>query len=518
VIYGFEDYELDTEQRELRCAGHVVSVEPQIFDLLQYLIGNRERVVSRDDLIAGVWKGRIVSEATLSSRINAVRSAIGDNGRSQRLIKTLSKKGIRFVGAVSVQEPSDRVQSTWSVASSGKPSIAILPFANLGGKSNQDYLCDGIVEDITIELSRFSELFVIARNSSFQYKQRSVDVRQVGRELGARYVLEGSIRRVGGRVRIGVQLSDAETGMHRWAERFDRKLTDVFAVQDEVARRIVAILVAHVNKAESSRALLKPTKTWRAYDFYLRGAETFNAFYLSYKSADLYETRRLVQQAIAADASYGRAYGLLGDTYLTTYMFPLNSDYINPRTLDRAFELARRAVELDPLSPAAHALLGFALGFRRQHDASLDELARATALNPNYTDWRYALTFVMAGEHTRAVAAACAHLRADPFYPPRAALWLGVAYFMLKRYQEGLRCLRKVLSRAPKSLGAHAWAAATYAQMGQLEDARREVAELLQIDPSYTVEVQRRLASFCKRQQDIDHFLNALRKAGLPEK
>ena len=208
---------------------------------------------------------------------------------------------------MSVREPSDQAQSTSSVVSAGKPSIAVLPFANLSGKSNQDYLCDGIVEDITIELSRFSELFVIARNSSFQYKQRSVDVRQVGRELGARYVLEGSIRRANGRVRIGAQLSDAETGMHCWAERFDQKLTDVFAVQDQVARRIVGVLVAHVNKAEASRALLKPTRTWRAYDFYLRAVETMNAFYLSYKSADLYETRRLLQRAIAADPSYGRA-------------------------------------------------------------------------------------------------------------------------------------------------------------------------------------------------------------------
>ncbi len=197
-----------------------------------------------------------------------------------------------------------------------------------------------------------------------------------------------------------------------------------------------------------------------------------NAFYLSYKSADLYETRRLLQRAIAADPSYGRAYGLLGDTYLTTYQLPMNNEYINPRALERAYEWGQRAVEMDPLLPAAHALLGFALGFRRQHAASLAELARATALNPNYTDWRYAQTFVIAGEHMRAVAAARSHMRADPFYPPRAALWLGVAYFMLKRYQEALPYLREVVSRVPKSRGAHVWAAANYAQLGQLENAR----------------------------------------------
>ena len=155
-------------------------------------------------------------------------------------------------------------------------------------------------------------------------------------------------------------------------------------------------------------------------------------------------------------------------------------------------------MELDPSSPSAHALLGFALGFRRQHDASLDELARATALNPNYTDWRYTLAFVVAGEHSRAVAAARAHMRADPFYPPRAALWLGVAYFMLKRYQEALPYLREVVSRVPKSRGAHVWAAASYAQLGQLENARREAAEVLRIDAHLTVEFQRRLEAFAK--------------------
>jgi adenylate cyclase len=242
-----------------------------------------------------------------------------------------------------------------------------------------------------------------------------------------------------------------------------------------------------------------------------------NAFFMSYTSSDLNETRRLLHGAIAADPSYGRAYGLLGDTYLTTFQLPLNNEYLNPRAIERAYELGQRAVELDPLSPAAHALLGVALGFRRQHDASLEELARATALNPNYTDWRFAQAFVIAGEHARAVAAARAHMRADPFYPPRAALWLGAAYFMLERHQEALPYMREVVLRTPKSRGAHVWAAANYAQLGQLGNARQEIGEVSRIDARMTVEVQRRLASVCRNQRDIDYFLNALRKAGLPQ-
>jgi DNA-binding winged helix-turn-helix (wHTH) protein len=198
--YLFEDYALDTDRRELRRGADLVAVAPQVFDLLHYLIQNRERVVSKDDLIAGVWDGRIVSESALTTRINAARSAIGDSGNKQRLIKTVPRKGVRFVATVREEQGSGAAAVADGVADPprptltlpDKPSIAVLPFANLSSDQEQEYLADGIVGDIIIELSRFSELFVIARNSSFQYKGKAVDVRQVGRELGVRYVLEGS--------------------------------------------------------------------------------------------------------------------------------------------------------------------------------------------------------------------------------------------------------------------------------------------------------------------------------------
>src|SRR5262249_46566407 len=183
-------------------------------------------------------------------------------------------------------------------ASVDRPSVAVLPFANLSGDAQQDYLGDGITEDITTELSRFSELMVIARNSAFQYKGKAVDIRQVGQELGARYVLEGSVRRMGDRIRITAQLVDVVTGAHRWAERYDRELVDVFAVQDEVARAIVGILAAQVSRAETERALLKPPAAWEAYEYYLRGAE---AFFSHHNKASLHDARRLLEQSLAID-------------------------------------------------------------------------------------------------------------------------------------------------------------------------------------------------------------------------
>jgi TolB-like protein len=236
VPFLFEDCTVDTDRREIRRGTAIVSPGPQVFDLLVYLIRNRDRVVSKDDLLEAVWRGRIVSEQTLTSHINAARKAIGDSGDEQRLIRTVPRKGFRFVGevrearattasAVAAPPPATPV-ATEALALPDRPSIAVLPFANLSGAPQQDYLSDGITEDIITELSRFSELLVIARNSSFQYKGKAVDIRQVGRELGARYVLEGSVRWSGDRIRIAAQLIYAATGAHRWAERYDRELHD----------------------------------------------------------------------------------------------------------------------------------------------------------------------------------------------------------------------------------------------------------------------------------------------------
>jgi adenylate cyclase len=515
VSYTFDGYVLDARRRELRRAGHLVPLEPQSFDLLRFLICNRDRVVSRDELLAGIWKGRIVSESTLSSRINAVRSAIGDNGRDQRLIKTLSKQGIRFIGAVTEDTASADANPARTLPHTA--SIAVLPFTNLGADRRQDYFSDGVVEDIITELSRFSELFVIARNSSFQYKNKDLDVRQVGEELGVRYILEGSVRRAAGRVRISAQLIDASNGTHRWAERYDRKLIDPLSVQDDVARTVAAVLVAHVNHAEAARALLKPARTWQAYDYYLRAVEMLNTFWTSPNKADLYKTRELLNRALEVEPTYARAHALLADTIISVWHLPLDDDYLNDEAIERAYRSSCAAVQHDPALPFAHAIVGLVLGYKRQHEASLQALERATALNANYTDWRFVQALLMAGEHRRAVEAGHAYIRTDPFYPPRAAVWLGVAHFMMRRYREARPYLQEATLRAPNSRGAHLWSAANYAQWGRREEARNEIAAAMKIDPKFTVASQARQAAVCKHQRDIDHLLDGLRKAGLPE-
>ncbi len=279
VRYVFESYALDTERRELRRGSNLVSVTPQVFDLLCYLIRNRERVVSKDDLIAAIWNGRVVSDSALTTRMNVARSAVGDRGEQQRLIKTFPRKGFRFVGEVREEQLSDsiatadvlRASSKPALALPDRPSIAVLPFVNKSGDPQQDIFAEGLTEDITTELSRFSDLFIIAPNSSFHYRDSSSTPKQVGMELGVGYVVEGSVRRSGENIRITAQLTEAATGVSRWAERYDRNTQNVFAVQDEIARTIAGILSTHVQKVEAERALLKPPATWQAYDHYMRG-------------------------------------------------------------------------------------------------------------------------------------------------------------------------------------------------------------------------------------------------------
>jgi adenylate cyclase len=525
LVYLFEDYALDTERRELRRGDAPVAVEPKVFDLLAYVVENHQRVVTRDDLIAQVWDGRIVSESALARCINGARSAIADSGEAQRLIKTLPRKGLRFVGAVREKQASSGLAGASTVESGNpalalpdRPSIAVLPFGNVSGDTEQDYFCDGITEDIITELSRFSDLFVIARNSSFQYKGKAVDVRKIAGELGVRYVLQGSIRRASDRVRISAQLADAVTGAHRWAERYDRQLEDVFAIQDEMARTIVAILAAHVNKAEIERTINKAPETWQAYDYYLRAADAHSSFLSSFKVAELYEARRLLEQSLAIDANYARAYARLAWTHFSAWANALDGDYLNPASLDRAYHLARKAVQLDPNLPLAHAVLGQVRVRRGEHGTAVAEFERSMALNPNFTDWRFAEVLVIAGDPVRAIDVVERHMRLDPFYVPLAPFWLGVAHYLLKQYSQALPPLQECVSRAPNLRSVHVWLAAIFTQLGKLEEARTEAAEVLRIEPQYTIErTQARLSPF-KRSEDAEHLFDGLRKAGLPEK
>ena len=316
--YLFEDLVLDTDRRELRRGGGLVSVEPQVFDILSYLIRNRDRVVSRDDLFNAIWDGRIVSDSALTARIFAARQAIGDRGDQQRFIKTLLRKGFRFVGVVREEnEPkasavSEIVPGTKrTIALPDRPSIAVLPFANMSGDLDQEYFADGMAEEIITALSRCNWLFVIARNSSFTYKGKAVDVRQVGPELGVRYIVEGSVRRAGDRLRITAQLVDAISGVHLWADRFEGGTSDVFELQDRITESVVATIEPKLQIAEIERLRHKAAPDLDAYDLLLRA----QALEYEFTEESLASSLRCLEQALAIDPSYAPAMALAAYCY-----------------------------------------------------------------------------------------------------------------------------------------------------------------------------------------------------------
>jgi adenylate cyclase len=513
-MFRFEGYTLDAARNALRTADRDLELRPKSFEVLRYLLENADRIVTKQELMKAVWPNVIVTDQVLTHCVSEVREAIGDS--NQAIIKTIPRRGYRFaapvvrVGASNSGPPSQ--------SSVDRPSIAVLPFANLSSDPQQDYFSDGITDDIITELSRFSELLVIARNSSFQYKGRAVDIRQVGHELGARYVLEGSVRRSGDRIRITAQLLDAVTGVHRWAERYDRELRDVFAVQDEVARTIVTLLAAHVNRAETERTLLKPPTAWEAYEYYLRGAEAFFLHSTRRTKASLYDARRLLEQCLVIDPNYARAAAMLSWTHFGAYLEPFDGDYLSPAALDRALELAEAAVYLDPLLPQAHAQLGQVLTYKRRHGAAIAQFERAFALNPNFFDSRYAQALTYAGEPARAIEVLEANAHLDPLQPSMFAFTglMGLANYMLMHYREAVRWHLESVSRLPSLQWPHLGLAAAYAQSGQLEDARAEAAEVLRINPGFTIESWKHLLVY-KDPKDLEHRIDGVRKAGLPE-
>jgi adenylate cyclase len=506
-----------------------LELRPKTFEVLRYLVEHAGRLVSKDEIIKTVWPKVMVSDESLIQCVSEVRQAIEDG--KQTIIKTVPRRGYMFAAPVlwvglNSQAPSrqalaqldrspDLDEATLPVTRGG-PSIAVLPFSNLSGDPQQDYFSDGFTDDIITELSRFSELLVIARNSTFRYKGRATDIRQIGRELNARYILEGSVRRNADRVRINAQLIDAANGSHRCAERYDCSMSDAFAVQDEVARSIVSVLAAHVNKAETERALLKPPARWEAYDCYLRGLETYSMHLREVTMPEIYAARQLFERSLAIDPKYARAYAMISRTHVRTYLEPLDSAYLSPAELARAYELATKAVQLDANLPLARSQLGWVLVFKHCHDESIAEFERALSLNPNFTDYQFGLSLVFAGQPARAIKVLQAHLLLDPFENAGRLGYMGHAYYMCGRYAEAIAPLQECALRIPNLRIAHLWLAAAFAQSNQLVDARHQADEVLRIEPGFSIERWKCTAPY-KDPKDADHLFVGLRTAGLPE-
>ncbi|WP_223529028.1 winged helix-turn-helix domain-containing tetratricopeptide repeat protein [Pseudomonas sp. GL-R-19] len=529
MSFAFEDYVLDQERRELTLRGQVVAVGPQVFDLLLLFVNNPDRVLSKDELLKAVWSGRIVSESTITSHINAVRKAIGDTGEEQRLVRTVSRKGYRFVGQINgnmtgqARQPDIDERSsadTKQIPSSTlvlpeKPSITVLPFQNLSGDSEQEYFADGVVEDIIAALSRIRWLFVIARNSSFTYKGQAVDAQGVGQELGVRYVLEGSVRKCGNRLRITGQLIDATSGTHIWAERFEGLLDDIFELQDQITESVVGAIAPQLERAEIERAKRKPTESLDAYDYYLRGMAKLH----SGSREAIEQALPLFYQAIELDAEFASAYGMAAWCHFWRKLNGWMTD--RPAEIAEGIRLARLAVTLGrddavALTRGGHALAHLA----GEVDAGIALLDRARLLNPNLAPAWFlgGILRALHGETDAAIEHLQHAVRLSPLDPEmfRMQVGMALAHFFAGDFDAAADWAEKALGNLPSLLIAAALVAASHALGGRMDKANLAMQRLQKLDSSLRLGTLKDWLPI-QRPEDFARFVDGLRLAGLPE-
>ena len=517
MLYSFEDFVLDGDLRELRRGDEVFALQPQVFDLLEYLIQERARVVSKDDLIAAVWGGRIVSESALTSRINAARTAIGDTGEDQRLIRTLPRKGVRFVGTVREDGANAAPASAAVVAGPrpeppDRPSIAVLPFQNMSGDLEQEYFADGMVEETITGLSRIKWLSVISRNSTFIYKNRPVAIDEVAEKFNVRYVLEGSVRKSANRVRITAQLIDAQTGAHLWAEQYDRVLEDVFSLQDEITMHVIGAIEPSVRKAEIDRVRRQRPNNLNAYDLLLRSLP----FLFPQRPQDATAAIPLLENAVKLQPDYGAAHAFLGWCLHTRFAFGEKRDE------DRvaAVAHAHAAIAYGSDDATALAVAAYVIAYD-EHDTAtaLALFDRALELSSSnvFALSMSAMTLAWMGRADIAIERAERAIRLSPFDPYnfRSRHALAIVFFHRRQYTEAVDAARDAIRHNPKFGIARAVLAAALLRLGRAEEAKAAGRDLLECEPSFTIGGRSLTAGF--QPMVFAPFAEAWREIGLPE-
>lgn len=522
MLYRFGDFEVDTDRFELRRGGRALPVEPLVFDLICFLVENPARVLGRDEIVEQVWKGRVVSDATISSCVKSARKALGDSGDSQSYIRTVRGRGFQFVAELAaeaeVRPPDPEASANGQFAPlhedpgtqgshlPDKPILAVLPFNNLSADVDE-YFADGLTEDIITNLSRFRDLMVIGRTSTFRFKGQAVDLPELAARLKAGYVVEGSVRRAAGRVRITAQLIDAATGVHLWADRYDREMEDIFAVQDEVTRTIAATLGVKIQDVATQRALRKSAVELGAYDCVLRARR-----YTSMLSEEMHaEARDLLEQAVAKDPGYAEAHALLANVYLAEHRFDANP---RPDPIGRALKMAQIATRLDPQDAYARCWLGIVHFFRRENDKFEAEAQRALSLNPNdpetLADIGHYLAFM--GAFERGLELSLRARQLNPLHP-------GWYHFSSARYHYDRRDYEAMLADIERvGLPHFYWThLLNTAALGQLQrpEASASLARVYALKPEFSARAE--LEKWNAAPQDLEHILDGLGKAGLRE-
>ncbi len=512
MLYRFEQFEVDPDRYELRRDGAPQPLEPLVFDLLHFFARSPNRVLSREELIEVVWQGRAVSDTTISSAVKSARRALGDSGDSQRFIRTVRGRGFEFQArvvpedppVVAAGKPATDVPER-AASEDAKPTILVVPLVNLSADSD-DYFADGLTEDIITNLARFRDLRVIGGASSFQFKGRAIDLQEVRARTNAGFVVQGSVRRAAGHLRISVQLIEGASGVQLWGDRYDREMTDIFSLQDEVTRTVAATLGVKLQDVALQRALRKSPAELSAYDFLLRARR-----YTWILSADMHaEARDLLERAVELDPLSADAHALLANVYLGEHRFEMNP---RPNPVGRALTHALAATRLDPQNAYARCWLAIAHFFRGESEKFEAEAQLALSLNPNdpetlaYVGHFYAFM----GQFERGTELS---RRAQQLNPLHA----GWYHFSFARLHYDQRDYARTIADVEKiGLPHFYWVnmlmAAAKGQLGH-PDAAQSLARVFEAKPGFSALVE--LKKWNTAPADLEHIVEGLRKAGLP--
>jgi TolB-like protein len=542
--YRFSDFEIDLSQHELRRGGVSVHIEPQVFDVIVHLVRNHDRVVSKDELIDTVWNGRAISEAAFSSRINGARRVLGDNGTDQFFIKTLHRRGFRFVGDVHTIGAADaaaaRLVPDAAAASEGparisvstdvsqlddvvsesiraeaitRPSIAVLPFGNNSSDAENDYFSYGLTEDIIRLLARNRWLSVISRHSTIEFQGRVVDAREVGAQLGVNYVMSGSVRKSRDTVRITAELARAADGKQLWSDKYDLQLENIFDIQEEMARQISATIEPELSKVEQQLAARKAPESLDAWDCYQRGL--WNLWRFTTPGFD--QAEAYFQRAIEADPNFARGHGALAYVNVQRSLYDDPRD--RPARLETALRQSRAAVVLDELDCFCHCALGRALSLTRQNDEALAAIDLSLELNPSFAQGYFAQGFNLLW-HGREIEAETLLDRATLLSPRDSHLWSfhhvrSWTHFSLGEYDIAAEFARRATRQPNVTYRAFATLAASLGRLGEKAEAEAVAAELLQRKPDYRTDTARQELFFCNDRGFVDRFTEGLRVAGV---
>jgi len=497
--YRFNEFILDTHRFEILKKGSLLHVEPQVVELLVLLIENRDRMVSKDEINEKIWKGRIVSDAALSSSIKMARQALDDDGRKQAVVRTIHKKGFRFVAKVNTEEPSsdesdlieaqanklviNQDDSIKDQVKTSKPSIAVLPFANMSGDPEQEFFSDGITEDIITALSRISNLLVVARHSTLRYQGKAVDIKQVGQEQGVRYVLEGSVRKSGNRIRVNAQLIDVVTGHHKWAERYDRDLDDIFVVQDEITQNVAVELQVKLVTGERSRSLATGTGCVEAWELATRAKPLIE----SHVRDDAIVARRLVVEALELDSNYATAWIMLGWTYWEEAVWEWGSE--PEESMQKALEAVQKALAVDPTYSSSYALLGNIHMQRGETEQAIAMSEKAVELAPSDSGtWALlAMVLIETGRVMEGIQKLKSAIRLCPFPPAWYLSVLGSGYHLNGDNELAISILEQAVEREPNSALSRLWLASALVETGKVNEAQYVARTTLDIAPALSI-------------------------------